>query len=78
MTQFAPGLYETLITEALAERLGRAGDEAAAERAALRAAEAAGRLPQHVGHTGEMPIALTWRLQHRLPGDLYQAYAAVA
>jgi hypothetical protein len=30
----------------------------------------------YVGHTGEMPMAVTWRLQHRLPGDLYQAYAA--
>jgi hypothetical protein len=30
----------------------------------------------YVAHTGEMPMAVTWRLRHRLPGDLYQAYAA--
>jgi hypothetical protein len=27
-------------------------------------------------HEGERPIAITWRLHHRLPADLYTAFAA--
>lgn len=27
-------------------------------------------------HAGEAPMAITWRLQHALPGDLFQAFAA--
>lgn len=30
----------------------------------------------YVSHVGEQPMAVTWRLHHRLPGDLYQAFAA--
>ena len=30
----------------------------------------------YVRHEGERPIAITWRLQHRLPADLYTAFAA--
>jgi superfamily II DNA or RNA helicase len=30
----------------------------------------------HVSHQGERPIAITWRLQHRLPGDLFAQFAA--
>ena len=29
-----------------------------------------------VSHEGELPMAITWRLDHRLPGDLFQAFAA--
>jgi hypothetical protein len=29
-----------------------------------------------VGHEGEQPMAVTWRLHHRLPGDLFQLFAA--
>jgi superfamily II DNA or RNA helicase/HKD family nuclease len=29
-----------------------------------------------VGHEGERPIAITWRLEHRLPADLYTTFAA--
>ncbi len=28
------------------------------------------------GHTGEKPMAITWELDHALPGDLYEAFAA--
>ena len=30
----------------------------------------------YVRHEGERPMAITWRLKHRLPGDLFQAFAA--
>lgn len=30
----------------------------------------------YVGHTGESPMAITWRLLHRLPGDLFERFAA--
>ena len=30
----------------------------------------------YVGHEGEQPMAVTWRLHHRLPGDLFQSFAA--
>jgi superfamily II DNA or RNA helicase/HKD family nuclease len=30
------------------------------------------------GHVGERPMAITWELDHPLPGDLFQAFAAVA
>jgi hypothetical protein len=30
----------------------------------------------YVKHQGEMPIAITWRLHHPLPGDLYERFAA--
>lgn len=30
----------------------------------------------YVSHEGERPMAVTWRLHHRLPGDLYQRFAA--
>jgi hypothetical protein len=30
----------------------------------------------YVRHRSEQPMAITWRLHHRLPGDLYQAFAA--
>ena len=30
----------------------------------------------YVKHTGEQPMAITWRLQYSLPGDLFSAFAA--
>lgn len=30
----------------------------------------------YVRHEGELPVAITWRLHHALPGDLFQAFAA--
>ena len=30
----------------------------------------------YVRHESERPMAITWKLQHPLPGDLYQAFAA--
>jgi superfamily II DNA or RNA helicase len=30
----------------------------------------------YVSHVGELPMAITWRLKHALPGDLFQRYAA--
>jgi hypothetical protein len=30
----------------------------------------------YVAHQGQRPIAFTWRLHHRLPGDLYAEFAA--
>ena len=30
----------------------------------------------YVKHVGERPMAITWRLHHPLPGDLFQAFAA--
>ncbi len=30
----------------------------------------------YVRHAGERPIAITWRLAHRLPADLYTTFAA--
>ncbi len=30
----------------------------------------------YVQHESEQPMAITWKLEHRLPGDLYQSFAA--
>jgi hypothetical protein len=30
----------------------------------------------YMSHVGETPMAITWRLKHPLPGDLFQAFAA--
>ena len=30
----------------------------------------------YVSHTGDAPMAITWRLQHAIPGDLFQLFAA--
>jgi hypothetical protein len=30
----------------------------------------------YVSHQGELPMAITWRLHHALPGDLFAAFAA--
>jgi hypothetical protein len=30
----------------------------------------------YVRHESEQPIAITWRLHHPLPGDLYATFAA--
>ena len=33
--------------------------------------------PAHyVRHEGELPMAITWRLEHSLPGDLFASFAA--
>ncbi len=32
----------------------------------------------YVSHEGERPIAITWRLEHRLPADLFTQFAAAA
>ncbi len=31
---------------------------------------------EYVGHVSERPMAVTWRLEHRLPGDLFASFAA--
>jgi hypothetical protein len=31
----------------------------------------------YVSHESELPMAVTWRLEHPLPGDLYASFAAV-
>lgn len=31
---------------------------------------------RYVSHEGERPMAITWRLTHSLPGDLYVGFAA--
>ncbi|MEY4862462.1 MAG: family helicase [Pseudomonadota bacterium] len=31
---------------------------------------------QYVSHSGEQPMAITWRLDHALPGDVYADFAA--
>jgi superfamily II DNA or RNA helicase/HKD family nuclease len=33
---------------------------------------------RYVSHEGERPIAITWKLQHRLPADLFTEFAAAA
>ncbi len=30
----------------------------------------------YVGHEGERPLAVTWRLEQPLPGDLFSSFAA--
>jgi hypothetical protein len=30
----------------------------------------------YVKHESELPMAITWRLTHSLPGDLFAAFAA--
>lgn len=30
----------------------------------------------YVSHVGELPMSVTWRLEHPLPGDLFQSFAA--
>lgn len=30
----------------------------------------------YVKHTSELPMAITWRLRHALPGDLFASFAA--
>jgi hypothetical protein len=30
----------------------------------------------YVSHVGELPMAITWRLKHSLPGDVFQKFAA--
>jgi hypothetical protein len=32
----------------------------------------------YVSHVGELPMAITWRLRHSQPGDLFQIFAAAA
>ena len=57
---------------------GRAGNE----RRALRTPEyrrsslLVPRPATYVSHQGERPIAITWRLHHRLSGDLFAEFAA--
>jgi hypothetical protein len=31
---------------------------------------------RYVQHEGELPMGITWRLAHTLPGDLFQAFVA--
>jgi hypothetical protein len=31
---------------------------------------------RYVSHEGELPMAVTWRLEHALPGDLFARFAA--
>jgi hypothetical protein len=30
----------------------------------------------YVSHVGERPMAITWKLRHPLPGDVFQKFAA--
>jgi len=30
----------------------------------------------YFSHEGEMPMTVTWRLEHPLPGDLFASFAA--
>jgi hypothetical protein len=30
----------------------------------------------YVSHVGELPMAVTWKLRHPLPGDLFASFAA--
>lgn len=30
----------------------------------------------YVSHEGELPMAITWRLHHPVPGDLFGSFAA--
>jgi hypothetical protein len=30
----------------------------------------------YVSHTGELPMAITWKLHYQLPGDLFAQFAA--
>jgi hypothetical protein len=30
----------------------------------------------YIRHEGELPMAITWKLQHSLPGDLFASFAA--
>jgi len=30
----------------------------------------------YIRHVGEQPMAVTWKLHHPLPGDLYELFAA--
>jgi hypothetical protein len=31
---------------------------------------------RYVGHVGDAPMAVTWKLEQPMPGDLFQAFAA--
>ena len=31
----------------------------------------------YVSHQSERPMAVTWRLQYPLPGDLFESFAAI-
>lgn len=33
---------------------------------------------EYVSHEGDRPIAITWKLHHRLPADLFTDFAAAA
>ena len=33
---------------------------------------------RHESHTGDRPIAITWRLEHPLPGFLFDRFASLA
>ncbi len=33
---------------------------------------------KYISHESEMPMAITWKLDHELPSDLYTNFAAVA
>jgi superfamily II DNA or RNA helicase/HKD family nuclease len=33
-------------------------------------------LASYLGHTGERPLAVTWKLDHQLPGDVFASFAA--
>ena len=64
------GLYEVLITAAIAAQLRDLGDDPHAIRDDVRPAE------RYVKHESELPMAVTWRLDHALPGDLFAQFAA--
>ena len=80
------GLYEQLLTEALAAQLPRSGERVVPPRRGLHQAEAAGRSDERAfsflgpatyeKHEREMPMAVAWRLSYPLPGDLFSSFAA--
>ncbi|MEO8605800.1 MAG: hypothetical protein ABI629_24740 [bacterium] len=66
MSRHDRGLYETLITEEIDAQLGELGD----------ALEVRLGPATYVKHESELPMAVTWRLAHALPGDLFTSFAA--
>lgn len=118
------GLYESFLTQALADILQQLPDDLHVIKEQLRAADAISRERVHwesqnatmaesetgqrcqhhermgtsimlfarlraderafwflgpatyVKHDGEAPMAITWRLRHSLPGDLFEQFAA--
>ena len=79
----ARGLYELLVTRIIEERLRQQRHASIGHHillfARLNTEERAFAFlgpATYVSHVGELPMAITWRLKHSLPGDLFQQFAA--